>query len=104
MAKFCGKIGYAITAETVPGVWTETIVEKTYFGDIFKDTRRNQNSGNVNDNINITTRISIIADPYAFENLQHIVYASYLGVLWKVSTIDVEPPRLILNLGDVYNG
>ena len=33
MAKFYGKIGYAITGETKPGVWTDQIVEKDVIGD-----------------------------------------------------------------------
>lgn len=103
MAKYYGKIGYAITAETKPGVWTESIVVKNYYGDVIKDTRKNDNSNGVNDNVNISNRISILADPYAYENLQHIVYAEYLGCLWKVNTVDIEYPRLILNLGGVYN-
>ena len=34
MAKFYGKIGYAETVETKPGVWRPKIIEKPYFGDL----------------------------------------------------------------------
>ena len=104
MAKYCGKIGYFNTVEKVPGVWVDEIIERTSYGDILKNSRRLDNSGNLNDNINISNQISIVADPYAFENFHHIKYAKFMGVAWKVTDILVEYPRLILTLGGEYNG
>ena len=103
MAKYCGKIGFAVCAETVPGVWTEQITERTYYGDLNRNTRKLQSSGNVNDNINISNEISIVADPFAYENFHSIRYATFMGTKWKVSSVDVQSPRLILSLGEVYN-
>lgn len=103
MAKYCGKIGFAVCAETVPGVWTEQITERTYYGDLKRNTRKLQSSGNVNDNINISNEISIVADPFAYENFHSIRYATFMGTKWKVSSVDVQSPRLILSLGEVYN-
>ena len=42
MAKFYGKIGYAETVENPddPGVWTENIIEKFYYGDVTKNSKR----------------------------------------------------------------
>ena len=54
MSKWCGKIGYAETVETEPGVWEEVITEKVYYGDVYRNTRLLQNSGGVNDNVNIS--------------------------------------------------
>ena len=65
MSKWFGKIGYAITGETEPGVWEDTIVTRDYYGDLISDKYRRQSSGNVNDDINLTSVISIIADPFA---------------------------------------
>ena len=39
MAKWFGKIGYAETVETAPGVWVEHIVEREYYGDLNKNNR-----------------------------------------------------------------
>ena len=103
MAKYCGKIGFAVCAETVPGVWTEQITERTYYGDLKRNTRKLQSSGNVNDNINISNEISIVADPFAYENFHSIRYATFMGTKWKISSVDVQSPRLILSLGEVYN-
>lgn len=104
MTKWFGVIGYAETVETTPGVWEEKIVEREYFGDVTRNTRRLQTTDQVNDNIDISNSISVLADPYAYQNFHAIRYAEFMGAKWKVSSIDVQHPRLNLSLGGVYNG
>lgn len=104
MGKWFGKIGYAVTAETEPGLWEDTIVEREYYGDMISDRRKRQTSGEVNDNINLANVISIIADPFAYENCSSMVYAEIMGAKWKITDIEVQYPRLILTIGGVYNG
>nr|DAM83775.1 MAG TPA: hypothetical protein [Caudoviricetes sp.] len=104
MAKFYGKIGYAITKETTPGVWVEEIVERSYYGDVIRNIRRLQGSENLNDDINVSNEISIVADAFANQNFHSMRYVEYMGAKWKVSSIEVKYPRLILNIGGVYNG
>ena len=103
MAKFYGNIGYMTTVETEPGVWEETIVERPYYGDLIRNNSRFQSSGGVNDDINVSNTISIIADPYANENFQHMRYVVFMGAKWKVSSADIQYPRILLSLGGVYN-
>lgn len=104
MAKFYGKIGFVNTVETAPGCWEEKIIERPYFGDVTRNTSRYQSSGGVNDDINISNTISIIADPYANENFQHMRYVVFMGTEWKITNVDVQYPRLVLSIGGVYNG
>lgn len=104
MAKFYGNIGFAETVETEPGVWVEETTVRPYYGDLVRNTRRLENSGGVNDNVNISNDISIIADPYANHNFHSIRYIEFMGAKWKVSNIEVQYPRLILTIGGVYNG
>lgn len=104
MNKFYGKIGYAISEETVPGVWVEQIVERSYYGDVIRNIRRLQSSENLNDNINVSNEISIVADAFANQNFHSMRYVEYMGTKWKVSSIEVKYPRLILSIGGVYNG
>lgn len=104
MSKWFGKIGYAITGETEPGMWEDTIVARDYYGDLISDKYMRQLSGNVNDDINLTSVISIIADPFAYENCSHMAYAEIMGARWKIIDIDIKPPRLNLTIGGVYNG
>ena len=42
MAKFYGVIGFAVTAETKPGVWEPSITDRPYYGDTIRNTRRLQ--------------------------------------------------------------
>ena len=104
MNKFYGKIGYAISEETTPGVWVEQIVERSYYGDVIRNIRRLQSSENLNDNINVSNEISIVADAFANQNFHSMRYVEYMGTKWKVSSIEVKYPRLILSIGGVYNG
>lgn len=103
MAKFSGKIGYLKTEEIRPGIWEPQITEKSYVGDIINSNVRFQSSGNLNDNITISNKISIIADSFAKDNLNYIAFVEYMGVRWKISNIEVNYPRLILTMGEVYN-
>lgn len=102
--RYCGTVGYIQTVETTPGVWEEVLTEHTYFGDTITNRSRWENSSNLNDNINISNQLSIVADAYAYENFQHIKYAEFMGAKWKVVTAEVQRPRLLLTLGGVYNG
>ena len=104
MAKFYGTIGYVNTVETEPGMWEEQKTERQYSGELVKNTHRLEGSGGVNDNINISNEVSIVADPYAYENFHAMRYIKFMGAKWKISNVEVRYPRLILTIGGVYNG
>ena len=103
MAKWFGKIGFAETKETKPGVWEEIITVREYYGDVTRNTRRFQSSENLNDNIVVSNDISIVADPYAIQNFHSIRYIEFMGTKWKIDNVEVSYPRLILTLGDICN-
>jgi len=104
MAKFYGAIGYAETSETAPGVWEEVITERNYSGDVVKLSRRWQAGENLNDDLTINNEISIVADPFAYQNFHTMRYIKWMGASWKITKIDVQRPRLILAIGGTYNG
>lgn len=108
MAKFYGIVGYAESIEKEPGVYIDNIIEKKYTGDLLQNYGRNESSGNVNDDINISNRVSIRANPYASEHFHQIKYVKFiipkLSGVWKVTSAEVTYPRLILTIGGVYNG
>ena len=104
MAKWYGKIGYADNVEVEPGVWEDSIVEHPYYGDLNRNTRSLQNSGGINDNINLSNEVSIVADPYASENFYKMRYVEFAGTKWKITNVEVKYPRLILSIGGVWNG
>lgn len=104
MAKWYGKIGFSAgTVEKTPGVWKDEIVERSYYGDLVRNSRRLQSSDKVNDDLNISNQLSIVADPYANENFHAIRYANFMGTKWKVTDVEVQYPRLILTLGGEWN-
>lgn len=103
MAKFYGEIGYFQTVETAPGVYTQQIIKKHYYGDVIKNIRRLQSGENLNDGINISNEISIVADPFANENFHSMLYVEFMGAKWKIKNVEVDYPRLRLSIGDLYN-
>lgn len=104
MAKFYGKIGYGATVETAPGVHEEQITERSYYGDVIRNSRQLKDGESVNDDLSVGNSISVVADAYANEHFFAIRYVEWAGALWKVSDVEVQSPRLILRLGGVYNG
>ena len=104
MSKWFGKIGYTVTAETEPGLWEETTIERECFGDMTSDRRKRQSSGEINTNVNLANVISIIADPFAYKNCSNMAYIEVMGTKWTISDIEIQYPRLILTIGGVYHG
>jgi hypothetical protein len=104
MAKFHGKIGYAQTTETAPGVYDEVIVEKVYYGDVIQNRRLLHNTDQVNPALTSGNSISIVADAFANGNYFAMRYVEWAGVRWTVQDVEVQRPRLLLRLGEVYNG
>lgn len=103
MAKFYGVIGYIETKEKAPGVYEEVVTEHEYKGDLIRNMRRLQSSEQLNDNVNISNEFSIFADPFARENFHSMRYICYMGTKWKITSVEVLYPRLILTVGGVYN-
>lgn len=103
MPRYYGNIGFAVTEETRPGIWEETITEKPYYGDILSNSRNLQTREHINDDVMINNSFSIVADPYATENMYAMRYLTWNGAKWKITTINVEYPRLMLTVGGIYN-
>ena len=104
MAKFYGKVGYGEAVESGPGVWTDTIIERIYMGDVPRNARRLESGDQLNNDLKVNNSISIVADAYANEHFFAMRYVEWQGVRWIISEVTVEPPRLLLRLGGVYNG
>lgn len=103
MAKFYGAIGFAETIEARPGVVINRITERNYYGELIRNASRWSTSpDSVNDNLNINNRVSIVADPYAVNNFHSMKYVEFGGTRWKISNVEVQYPRLILEVGGVY--
>lgn len=106
MTRFFDVIGYGESLEdpTGSGIWVEQITEYPYFGDVTRIARRLDDGESLNSNISVGNSISVVADQYANENFLNIKYVRWAGTRWTVSRVEVQSPRLILTLGEVYNG
>lgn len=109
MAKFRSEVGYVVDGESVEipansGNWVTPMIEKTYRGELKKNSRQLRETENLNDDITVQNSIEIIADAYAEEHFFAISYIRWAGTVWKVTEVTVERPRLLLRLGGVYNG
>lgn len=104
MAKWYGKIGFSVTIEVEPGVWVEDeIVDRAYFGDVMSNRWKREKSERVNQNINLSNQISILADPYARDHCSSMIYAEFMNEKWEITDVEVQYPRLILSIGGVFN-
>ena len=93
MAKFYGPVGYADTVETAHGVHEEKITERMYSGDLLRNTGLLQSAETLNDNVNVANEISIVADPFAYQNFYRMRYVGFMGTRWKVTKVEVQYPR-----------
>lgn len=105
MAKFCGNLGFNVSVDKGHGVWENEIVVRKYYGDLINLYKRySESNAGINDNVILHNKVSILADSFAMTNIPSIVYVELNGVKWKVSSVDVEYPRLTITAGGVYNG
>ena len=103
--RFFGPVGYG-ESSTLPGsgVWEDVITEVDYRGDVFRDSRRLESGDKVNSDLSVNNSISIVADEKANKHFHLIKYVVWQGEYWKVTNVELKPPRLLLTLGGVYNG
>lgn len=106
--KFFGKVGFGTSEEGSgerDGIWEDGITERQYFGDVLSNNRKYEaQSDSVLDNLNVSNRISIVADAFAYNHFFEMKYIEWMGTKWKVTQVEVQRPRLILQIGGVYNG
>lgn len=105
MERFYGEVGYGIESNTSElDVTDYRIKKRMYYGDILKVRKRTDSSEKLVDDISVDNQISIIADAFAYENFFCMKYVKWNGTRWKITSVEVQRPRLILSLGGVYNG
>lgn len=106
MAKWFGIVGFIETVEdpNYPGTYIESKTERSYYGDIIRFNKRwTVANDKENDNLDINNQLSIVADPFATNHFHQIRYVEWMGTLFKATSVEVAYPRLIINIGGVYN-
>lgn len=104
MAKFYGNVGFVKTVETIPDVWDTVEDPRPYCGDLVRNQRRWDNSNSVNEDLTVSNEISIVADQFAYDNLNAMKWVEFMGSKWKINSVTIAYPRIILTIGGVYNG
>lgn len=100
--KWYGDIAFKEEVEEEPGVWVSQITTRSFIGDILRNSWREQQGDKINANLTISNSISVIADPYLLNNFQKIEYIQVNGAKWRVSSVEMNYPRLTLSLGELY--
>jgi len=110
--KYCATLGFRFTHEKLDeegnptSIWVEDITERKYKADVMSYGYRNQASENEStvDDYKISNKLSVIAcDAFTISHLNSIIYCEYLGIKWKVTSVDIQRPRLTLSLGGEYH-
>lgn len=109
MSKFYGAVGYSVGMPVDdpehPDVWVNShITERMYKGDIYRNSKTNVVGDTVVTDISLNSSVSIVADAFAYANYWAIKYVVVKNSKWAVTSVEVQHPRLILNIGGVYNG
>ena len=105
MAKISAIVGYGSPIETSPGIWEDKITERQVVCEVTRcNSRLSSNVNSSNDDFSSNMKCSFIADAFAITYFTYIKYIEYRHVKWKITSVEVQHPRLILTLGGVYNG
>lgn len=104
MAKFYGNVGFVQTVETAKDVWDTVETPKPYCGDLVRNQRRWEHGLDVNEDLTVSNEVSILADQFAYDNLDAIKWVEIMGSRWKVNSVTINYPRITLTVGGVYNG
>lgn len=102
--RFYGEVGYIIPVEKSRGLFVDEEIKRLYSGEFIRMSSSWKNGEGINDDLTLGNRISIVGDPFAYEHFSSIKFVDFGGAKWKVNSIEVSFPRLILSIGGLYNG
>ena len=86
-----------------PGVWKEYKIVKPYMGDWKRVESRWNPGSNVIDDKRVNNQLEIISDPFAVTNFTHIRCVKWMGHESAVTTVTLRPPRIVMEIGGLYN-
>lgn len=102
--RYSGKLGLAQQSEVRPGIWEETITEKSILGKVEQRTEALAGSSSVIPEFRTTTSISILSRGPEQINNADVRYITYMGVRWAIASIVYEYPHLVIYIGEKFNG
>ena len=100
--KWFGNIGFKEVTEDEPGLWVPHVIPKAFYGDVVKDYAKELQANTINADLQVSNKLSVVADQYLQNNFHKIAYVEFGGAKWKVSVVEVNFPRVSLTLGSLY--
>lgn len=100
--KWYGKIAYSENVEVEPDIWEPHATAREYFGDLLRNTHNEKATNTINNSITINNQLSVVADSELLNHLHSILWVTFGGVKWRISSVSVEPPRLVLTFSEPY--
>lgn len=87
-----------------PGVFSDTMKEIPVTGLLLREGQYpNRSVEGTATNVALQNRISIVMDSRIEKHIFNIRWATFEGVKFAVTSIEVKRPRIVLTLGGVYN-
>lgn len=102
--RYSGALGLVEQTEVRPGIWEETVTEVPVLGTVRQATEVLPNVDSVLPQHTTTTSISVPARGVGPLDNSNIRYITYKGHRWQISSIVDEPPRIVVYIGEKYNG
>lgn len=103
--KFYGNVTFVIQQEDpdAPGNWEEHTIVKPYKGEWTRLISKWTSGSKINDDQRVNSQLEIIADSFGIANFTQIRCVEWKGRQWSVPTVTLRLPRLVLEVGDLYN-
>lgn len=101
--KWFGQIAFSNQVETEPGVYEDNDpILRDYYGDVIKNYKRDNSASTSNPDISISNQLSVVADPFLLNSFHEILYVTFMGTKWSVSSVDIQYPRMVIDFGNKY--
>lgn len=102
--RYSGKLGIVEQKEVRPGIWEEVVTEEPVLGTLEQRTGVLEGSSDVLPRYSTSTSISVPARGVGLLDNSVIRYITLKGNRWQVSSIVDQPPRIVIYVGEKYNG
>lgn len=102
--RYSGKLGISQQTEVRPGSWEDVITEVPVLGKVEQKTEVLDSGDAVLPRYRMTTSISVFARGVGPLDNSDIRYVTYKGKRWQIGTIVDQAPKIVIYIGEVYNG
>lgn len=103
MGRILGTLGLATTVDKGKGVYSTSITRISIPAESMTERLSHVSSGQLSDDIRVGHRVGFIFDPTLGFSPDKVVYFEWNAVKWKVESLEMHPPRCVLQLGAVWH-